>query len=313
MSSVAKPRVVAVVGPTASGKTDLALELARLFNGEIVSCDSMQIYRGMDIGTAKPTKAEMSLIKHHMIDIAEPSDSFSAADYAPLAKEAVLDIISRGKLPIFCGGTGLYLDSVLYANEYAATETDPEVRKALFDEANEKGATALWERLLSVDPKSAEAIHPNNIKRVIRALEIYITSGITKAEWDSRSRLTPPPFESTVIALERPRDELYERIDKRVDLMLEAGLEKEVRELVDSGKLPLDSTAAQAIGYKEFISYFEGKITLDEASERIKQATRHYAKRQLTWFKRNKAVNWIKSEENFEVIVNNAKILLTCK
>lgn len=312
MSSVAKPRVVAVVGPTASGKTDLALELARLFDGEIVSCDSMQIYRGMDIGTAKPTKAEMSLIKHHMIDIAEPSEPFSAADYAPLAKEAVLDIISRGKLPIFCGGTGLYLDSVLYANEYADTETDPEVRKALFDEANEKGATALWERLLSVDPKSAEAIHPNNIKRVIRALEIYITSGITKAEWDRRSRLTPPPFDSVIIALERPRDELYERIDKRVDLMLKAGLEKEVRELVDSGKLPLDSTAAQAIGYKEFISYFEGTITLDEVSERIKQATRHYAKRQLTWFKRNKAVNWIKSEENFEVIVNNAKILLTC-
>ncbi len=272
----------------------------------------MQIYRGMDIGTAKPTKAEMEDIPHHMIDIAEPSENFSAADYALLAKNAVTDIISRGKLPIFCGGTGLYLDSVLTANEYANTETDPEIRKKLLLEAENLGKEALWERLKSVDPESAAASHPNNVKRVVRALEIYMTSGITKTEWDSRSRLNPSPFDSVIIALDRPREELYSRIDKRVELMLEAGLEEEVRSLIDSGRLPPSSTAAQAIGYKEFIDYFEGKATLDEVSELIKQATRRYAKRQITWFKRNPSVNWIKSEENFEVIVNNAKMLLTC-
>lgn len=312
MTSEDKPRIAAVVGPTASGKTALALELARSFGGEIVSCDSMQIYRGMDIGTAKPTKAEMEDIPHHMIDIVEPSENFSAADYAALAKDAVADIISRGKLPIFCGGTGLYLDSVLTANEYANTETDPNVRKELLIEAEKFGKEALWERLRAVDPESAAASHPNNVKRVVRALEIYITSGITKTEWDNRSRLHPSPFDSVIIALDRPREELYDRIDKRVDIMLEAGLEEEVRTLVDSGRLPMDSTAAQAIGYKEFIDYFGGKASLDEVADLIKQASRRYAKRQITWFKRNPSVNWIKSEENFEVIVNNAKILLTC-
>ncbi len=312
MNTPEKPRVIAVVGPTASGKTDLALELARICDGEIVSCDSMQIYRGMNIGTAKPTEAEMRRIRHHMIDIAEPSESFSAADYSSLAKDAVLDIISRNKLPIFCGGTGLYLDSVLYANEYADTETDTNVRASLLREADELGAEALWQRLSEIDPESAEAIHPNNVKRVVRALEIYITSGITKTEWDKRSRLSPPPFDATIIALDRPREALYERIARRVDLMIEAGLENEVRTLVDSGRLPLNSTAAQAIGYKEFIDYFNGKATIDEVSALIKQASRRYAKRQITWFKRNKSINWIKTEENFEVIVNNAKMLLTC-
>lgn len=312
MTSEEKQRIVAVVGPTASGKTALALELAKLFDGEIVSCDSMQIYRGMDIGTAKPTKAEMEDIPHHMIDIAEPSENFSAADYAVRAKAAVADIISRRKLPIFCGGTGLYLDSVLTANEYANTETDSEVRRELLLEAERLGKEALWERLRAVDPESAAASHPNNLKRVVRALEIYLTSGITKTEWDSRSRLNPSPFDPVIIALDRPREELYERIDKRVDMMLEAGLEAEVRDLIDSGRLPMDSTAAQAIGYKEFIDYFNGRATLSEVADLIKQASRRYAKRQITWFKRDPTVNWIKSEENFEVIVNNAKILLTC-
>lgn len=312
MSITKKPRVAAVVGPTASGKTALALALAEILNGEIVSCDSMQIYRGMDIGTAKPTSEELKRVPHHMIDVVEPSENFSVADYAPIAREAVLDIISRGKCPIFCGGTGLYLDSVLTANQYAGTETDQEVRAALTQEAEELGPQALWDRLRAVDPVSAEATHPNNVKRVVRALEIYTTSGITKTEWDSRSRLAPPPFDSIVIAIEHPRDELYSRIDRRVDIMLDAGLEGEVRNLVDSGRLPLDSTAAQAIGYKEFIDYFSGKITLDEVSRNIKQASRRYAKRQITWFKRDKSVKWMKSEENFEVIVNNAVKLLTC-
>ena len=305
------PRIVAVVGPTASGKTALAIELAKLLNGEIISCDSMQIYRGMDIGTAKPTAEEAEGIPHHMIDIVDPSESFSAADYAPLAKKATDDILTRGKLPIFCGGTGLYLDSVITANDYADIETDLTLRASLLEEAKKNGADALWQRLFEVDPESAAAIHKNNIKRVARALEIYISSGVTKTEWDRRSRTRPAPYETVIIALDRERDELYSRINRRVDIMIESGLENEVRSLVDSGRLPRSSTAAQAIGYKEIIEYFDGKSTLDEAVEQIKSATRHYAKRQLTWFRRNPTVNWIKSTDNFEDIVNIAKKLLT--
>ena len=311
MTTTKKPRVAAVGGPTASGKTALAIALAKKFDGEVISCDSMQIYRGMDIGTAKPTVAEMDGIPHHMIDIIEPSESFSAADYAPLAKAASDDIISRGKLPIFCGGTGLYLDAVLSANSYADTETDLSLREQLLAEVERGGADAMWERLYAVDPEAAEATHKNNIKRVVRALEIYLSSGVTKTEWDKRSRLAPAPFDAVVIALEREREELYRRIDLRVDVMMETGLENEVRELLTSERLPLTSTAAQAIGYKEFIEYFDNKITIDEVVETIKQSSRRYAKRQLTWFKRNKEVNWINSGDNFEVIVNIAEKLLT--
>lgn len=311
MSITKKPRVAAVVGPTASGKTALAIALAKEFDGEVISCDSMQIYRGMDIGTAKPTVAEMDGITHHMIDIIEPSESFSAADYSPLAKAAADDIISRGKLPIFCGGTGLYLDAVLCANSYADTETDLSLREKLLAEVEHDGADAMWERLRAVDPEAAEATHKNNIKRVVRALEIYLSSGVTKTEWDKRSRLAPTPFDATVIALEREREELYRRIDLRVDIMMEMGLEKEVRELLESGRLPRTSTAAQAIGYKEFIEYFDGITSLDDTISMIKQSSRRYAKRQLTWFRRSKEVNWINSGDNFEDIVNIAKKLLT--
>ncbi len=311
MTTEQKPRVAAVVGPTASGKTALAIALAKEFDGEVISCDSMQIYCGMDIGTAKPTACEMDGIPHHMIDIIDPSESFSAADYAPMAKAAADDIISRGKLPIFCGGTGLYLDAVLTANDYADVDTNQELRAQLMCEAEQNGADAMWERLNAVDPESAEATHKNNVKRVVRALEIYLSSGVTKTEWDRRSRLRPAPFDATVIALEREREELYSRIDRRVDIMMEMGLEAEVRGLVDSGALPRSSTAAQAIGYKELIEYFDGKSSLDDAIALIKQSSRRYAKRQLTWFRRNPDVNWINSAGNFEVIVNIAKKLLT--
>lgn len=311
MSIQKKPRIAAVAGPTASGKTALAIELAKRFDGEIISCDSMQIYRGMDIGTAKPTSDETCGIPHHMIDIIDPIDSFSAADYAPLARSAADDILSRGKLPIFCGGTGLYLDSVLTDNDYAEAETDPALRAALLADAERDGAEALWLRLKEVDPDAAAATHPNNIKRVARALEIYLSSGITKTEWDRRSRTRPAPFDAVIIALDRDREELYSRIDRRVDIMMEVGLEAEVRELVDSGRLPRQSTAAQAIGYKEMIEYFDGSCTLDEAISQIKMSTRRYAKRQLTWFRRNPAVNWINSGDNFEDIVNIAEKLLT--
>lgn len=307
----AAPRIAAVVGPTASGKTALAIELAKIFDGEIISCDSMQIYRGMDIGTAKPTSEETHGIPHHMIDIIEPRENFSAADYAPLAKRAADDILSRGKLPIFCGGTGLYLDSVITANDYANVETDLALRASLLEEAQKNGADALWQRLHEVDPKSAESIHKNNIKRVARALEIYLSSGITKTEWDKRSRTRPAPYTPVIIALDRDREELYSRIDRRVDIMMESGLENEVRSLVYSGRLPRSSTAAQAIGYKEMLEYFDEKCALADAVEQIKVSTRHYAKRQLTWFRRNPTVNWIKSADNFEDIVNIARKLLT--
>lgn len=306
-----KPRVIAVVGPTASGKTALAIELAKLYNGEIISCDSMQIYRGMDIGTAKPTEEEKCGIPHHMIDIIEPCDSFSAADYGARAKDVCNDILSRGKLPIFCGGTGLYLDAVLTDNDYADVETDMELRARLMSDAERDGAHAMWERLNEVDPEAAAATHENNVKRVVRALELYLSSGITKTEWDKRSRLRPKPYDATVIALERSREEMYARIDRRVAIMMEMGLENEVRELLSSGRLPRGSTAAQAIGYKEFINYFDGVCSLDDAVAEIKQATRRYSKRQLTWFKRSNEVNWINADCNFKDIVNNAKKLLT--
>ncbi len=306
-----KPRVVAVVGPTASGKTALAVELAKRFDGEIISCDSMQIYKGMDIGTAKPTKEETCGIPHYMIDIIEPQQPFSAADYAILARAVTDDVISRGKLPIFCGGTGLYLDSVLSGGEYAAVETDPALRASLLAEAKSCGAEAMWQRLKEVDPEAAAATHANNVKRVVRALEIYLSSGITKTEWDKRSRKNPPPFSSTVIAIGREREELYARIDKRVDIMMETGLCEEVRGLLESGRLPRASTAAQAIGYKEIIAHLDGECSLEDAVFQIKQSSRRYAKRQLTWFRRNSDIKWIISEPNFEDIVNIASKLLT--
>ncbi len=305
--------VLAVVGATASGKTALSIALAKALGGEIISCDSMQIYRGMDIGTAKPSEEEKEGIPHHLIDIVEPSESFSVADYAPLAAKAIEDITSRGKLPIFCGGTGLYLDAVLTANEYSEAASDPALREELTREAEEKGALDLWERLKIEDAASAEGIHPNNVKRVIRALEIKLLTGIPKSEWDRRSRLAPSPYNSVVLGLSYPdRTVLYERIDRRVDIMVEAGLVDEVRALVESGRLPRSSTAAQAIGYKEILSYLDGEISLAEAVETVKTATRRYAKRQITWFGSKSYVTPVEvlggiSEESLEKIIKNAK------
>lgn len=305
--------VLAVVGATASGKTALSIALAKELGGEIISCDSMQIYRGMDIGTAKPTMEEREGIVHHLIDIIEPSESFSVADYAPLAKAAIEDITARGKLPIFCGGTGLYLDAVLTANEYSEAGSDPALREALTREAEEKGSLALWERLRLEDPESAEAIHQNNVKRVIRALEIKLLTGVAKSEWDRRSRLSPAPYNALVLGLSYPdRSVLYERVDKRVDIMLEQGLVDEVRALVESGRLPRGSTAAQAIGYKEILSYLDGDCTLEAAVETLKMATRRYAKRQITWFGGKDYVTPVEvtgalSDEHLEKIIKNVK------
>ncbi|MBE6588699.1 MAG: tRNA (adenosine(37)-N6)-dimethylallyltransferase MiaA [Ruminococcaceae bacterium] len=279
-----KSRILAIVGPTASGKTALSIALAKELGGEIVSCDSMQVYRGMDIGTAKPTEKERDGIPHHMIDIADAHTPFSAAEYVALAREAVEDILSRGRVPVFCGGTGLYLDSFLRGG-FETTGNDPAVRERLTRYLTDHGARALHERLREVDPVSAEAIHENNVKRVMRALEIYESTGMTKTEADQRTQTMEAPFAAMVVGLFYPtREILYSRIERRVDAMLQGGLVEETRRLEEAGVFLTNSTAAQAIGYKELLPYLHGEETLACSRERLVRATRHYAKRQLTWF-----------------------------
>lgn len=279
-----KNRILAVVGPTAGGKTALSIVLAKKLNGEIVSCDSMQVYRGMDVGTAKPTEEEKDGIVHHLIDVADAHTPFSAGEYVTLAKRAAEDILSRGRLPVFCGGTGLYLDSLLRGG-FEETESDPLVRRRLEVFFEENGSRALHERLRAVDPESADAIHENNVKRVIRALEIYESSGMTKTEADRKTRAFESPFDATVIGLFYPtREILYSRIEARVDAMLEEGLVEETRRLEEQGVFLSNTTAAQAIGYKEILPYLRGEESLECSRERLIRATRHYAKRQLTWF-----------------------------
>ena len=313
-----KIQILAIVGPTASGKTAVAVELARRLGGEVVSCDSMQVYRRMDIGTAKPTTEEMCGIPHHLIDAVEPDTPFSCAEYVSMASEAVKDIAARGKLPILCGGTGLYLDRFL-CGEMEETHADEDLRASLFAFAEREGTQALHERLRSVDPESADAIHPNNVKRVVRALEIFEQTGIPKSEFDRRSQVAESPYDATVIGLHYPRREvLYERINRRVDIMLEQGLVEETRRLRGMGVFDICQTAAQAIGYKELFPYLDGEATLEACVETLKLATHHYAKRQVTWFKAKPYVQWVTCDtvsdgksivKSFEDIVNNAKTL----
>ncbi|MBQ7671181.1 MAG: tRNA (adenosine(37)-N6)-dimethylallyltransferase MiaA [Clostridia bacterium] len=295
-----KNTFVAVLGATASGKSALALALASKYNGEIVSCDSMQVYRKMDIGTAKPTAEERLAVPHHMIDTVGPDEEFSAGDYSELAGKAIEDIFGRGKLPIVCGGTFLYLDSLTEVSSYSESSKDGALREKLAKFASEHGAAALHARLEAVDPESAAAIHENNVKRVIRAIEIFETTGTPKSVWDKRSKESEPRFGCVRLAiLYHDRDLLYRRIDARVDRMMEEGLLGEAKSLYEAGYLSPDKIASQAIGYKEFIGYFEGALTLEEATESIKQSTRNYAKRQLTWLRRYKdlRVVWGDSED----------------
>ena len=281
--------IIVVVGPTASGKSEYALRKARELGGEIISGDSMQIYRGMNIGTAKPTSEELCEIPHHLIDIADITEPFSAARFVELAGNAISDITSRGKMPIIAGGTGLYIDTLVSGTSLSATEDDPELRKELFEFAQANGALALHARLAEIDPESAEAIHPNNVKRVARALEIYYKTGETKTEADRKSRTGESIYEPhTVYICPRERERIYERIDRRVDRMFELGLTEEVESLYKKG-LKETPTASQAIGYKEFYPYFEGEIDLETVKQNICLNTRHYAKRQLTWFNRKQA------------------------
>ncbi len=306
-----KKKVIAVAGPTASGKTALAAELAKRLNGEVISCDSMQVYRKMDIGTAKVSKEEMQGVPHHLIDIVAPHESFSCADYTALAVSSANDIISRGKIPVFCGGTGLYLDSVLTATRLSDAPCDNGLRQEL----SKLSPDELHKKLSSLDPASAEAIHQNNVKRVIRAIEICLLTGKPKTEWDSLSRTEGRRFDDTVIALDyKDRSILYDRINKRVDIMMKNGLIDEVKSL-DCPEFRA-STASQAIGYKEILRYLDGFADIETATEEIKQGSRNYAKRQLTWFRKNKNVHWIFPDEApsgtdvFKFIVNSALNLL---
>lgn len=287
-----KNKIAVIAGPTATGKTRLAVMLAKRFNGEVISADSMQIYRHMDIGSAKPTPEETEGIPHHLIDIINPDEPFSVARYVELADLAAQDIISRGKLPIIAGGTGLYISSFIDNVQFTQSETDFKLRERLFKEAEENGYKALHERLLKIDPKAAEGIHPNNVKRVVRALELYETTGLTLSEQNENSKTEPSPYEPIMLALSTEREVLYERINLRVDLMIKAGLLDEIEKLKAMG-LTKDMQSMQGIGYKELLSYLDGEYSLYEAVELVKKNSRNYAKRQLTWFKRDERYMWL--------------------
>ena len=282
--------LLVIVGPTASGKTALAVECALEFGGEVVSADSMQIYKGMSIATAKPTADEMKGVKHRLIDFVDVTDNYSVADYVKDANEAIDAIVGEGKLPILCGGTGLYVDSLVNNIRFSQEETDSELRGSLEEKMEKIGAEAMLEELAQFDPETAERLHANNKKRIIRAFEVYMSTGKTFSEMQVLSREEPSRFNPVFIGIGfEDRQKLYDRIDRRVDIMLENGLVGEAREYYD---LPEKTTSSQAIGYKELKPYFEGEITLEQAVDNLKLATRHYAKRQLTWFRRNKNIRW---------------------
>lgn len=282
MSEAQNGKAVIIAGPTASGKSSAALRLALRFGGEIISADSMQIYRRMDIGTAKPTKEERALVPHHLIDIREPYENYSVAEFVTDAKAAINGTLARGKLPVICGGTGLYIEALLHPTDYGAeSSADPELREELM----KKDAHELWLQLSQIDPEAAEKTHENNKKRVARAIEIYLATGKTKTELDKIQKKTAPEYGFLLLLTGfGDRAELYARIDRRVDEMIAAGLAEETEKLLETGDLRPGTTAYQAIGYKELFGYINGEQTLDQAADRLKQATRNYAKRQLTWF-----------------------------
>lgn len=276
-------KIIAVAGPTASGKSSLAMKLSERFGAEIVCCDSMQIYKGMDIGTAKPTCEDRRKIPHHMVDFLDPSVKYSCADYASDADKCIAEIHSRGTLPLLCGGTGLYLDSLLFERPFSESIGESDVRERLTAEAEKDGAEAMWKRLEAVDPQSAAATHQNNVRRVIRALEIYELTGKKKSELDALPSLKK--YDACVLILHTPDRALQNRrIEERTEIMLREGLIEETQRLLESGALAQNNTATQAIGYKEILGYVRGECTLDEAKEKLIIATRQYAKRQDTWF-----------------------------
>lgn len=307
-------RLICITGPTASGKTVLSIVLARQKQTEIISADSMQIYRYMDIGTAKPTITERAGITHYMLDICQPNESFSVARYVELADQYAQRILAQGKVPIVVGGTGLYLDALIECSKYSGYEVDLSFRQSMQDLANKSGNEAVHALLCQVDPVSADKLHPNNLKRVIRALEVYHQTGMTLNELNLRNKRITPKYQAVKIGLcPSNREILYNRINLRVDRMMENGLLNEVRQLYNSGLLV--GTAAQAIGYKEFLPYFQGQRSLEQCVLFLKQQSRNYAKRQLTWLKRDSSIHWINydKESDFnQVICCSTKYLQSC-
>ena len=300
-----KDKVIVICGPTASGKTSLSVALAKKINGEIVSSDSMQIYKDMDIGTAKPSEEEMQGIKHYLIGIIEPDKRYSVADYKEDAKKAIKEILSKGKTPIIVGGTGLYVDSLIYEIEYQNIEFDEKYRKSLEQQVEEQGLNKLYEKAKEIDEEAIKKISPNDKKRILRILEIYHATGKNKTEQEKESRKKEVEYDYKVYALNWDREKLYERINKRVDIMLEQGLIEEVENVYNKyEKFP---TAMQGLGYKEVVEYLEGKTSKEEMIDKIKQETRRYAKRQLTWFRKNKQTIWLDAQDKIQ---NNINIIL---
>ena len=300
--------IICIAGPTASGKTALAVELAKELNGEVVSCDSMQIYKGMDIGTAKPTAEEMQGIPHHMLDIAEPDEDFSVSRYCNMAGPIVDDIVARGKTAIIAGGTGLYMDSLIRGNEFAPYPSTGR-REELEAEADRVGIEVLMDRLRQIDPDTAARLHLSDRKRIIRALEIYLETGETMTAHNRKTQAIPPKYNPLWLGLDfTERSELYRRIDLRVGIMLEMGLIDEIKALLASG-IPAKCTAMQAIGYKEFVAALDGHCSIEEAADLVRQSSRRYAKRQLTWFRRNPNMNWLIRGEGEEILLKARRFI----
>ncbi len=303
--------IICIAGPTASGKTALAVELAKELGGEVISCDSMQVYRRMDIGTAKPNFEEMQGIVHHMIDVADPDEDFSVSRYCTMATPILDDILSRGKVAIIAGGTGLYMDSLIRGNDFAPYPATG-ARERLETQADEMGMEYMLAKLRQIDPDSAARLHLADRKRIIRALEVFEETGETITDHNKRTQAIPARYAPVWLGLDfEPRQLLYDRIDLRVSMMLEQGLEQEIRDLLSSG-IPAKCTAMQAIGYKEFVAALEGHITMEEAADEVRKSSRHYAKRQLTWFRRNQSIHWLTRTANdgFEEILQKARQLI---
>ncbi len=298
-------KTVVVCGPTASGKTALSVRLAKYAGGEIVSADSMQIYKGMDIGTAKVTYSEMQGVPHHMLDIVSPLENYSTGRYVSEAAEVIADIHGRGKIPFVVGGTGMYIDNLVGGTRFGAPAADEAVREKFMTLFEKKGGEQMLAELAKFDETAAARLHPNDKKRIVRAYEVFEMTGKPISVWDSESKLIKSPYEAVYIGLKtEDRSVLYDRIDKRVDTMFDMGLVREVQKLLDSG-VPSDCTAMQAIGYKEIVSALSGECSLEEAREAIKQNSRRYAKRQLTWFRRNEKINWFDTDKtDIEEIYN---------
>ncbi|MEX1376917.1 MAG: tRNA (adenosine(37)-N6)-dimethylallyltransferase MiaA [Eubacteriales bacterium] len=302
-----KDDLMVVIGPTASGKTSLAIEMAKKYDGEIVSCDSMQIYKGLPISTAQPTEEEKEGVVHHLIGFVDVRDNFSVGEYQRLAREKIADIQSRGKLPILCGGTGLYIDSVIYHMDFAKVSEDKSIRKKYTKYYDENGAEALYSLLNEKAPDLAKRIHQNNVNRVIRALEVFDLTGEAKKEYYNETMKQLFYKNTIIVGTMWDRKELYERINKRVDIMLQNGLIDEIKAILSYGIKP-ENTAYKAIGCKELSEYFNGKMALDEAIDKIKQYSRNYAKRQITWFKRLNDVFWLNYSNSEDI--NNKKAIV---